>query len=88
MLVGVAEGTSFDIVLQKTELFLRKGRIAKMMVLARKIDDWRRPGRPRNSTGAKKNGCGIQCFFGNAKNTSGSNFNDFGLHFEAHFRLT
>ena len=59
VVLGVAEGTNFDIILSKTVLFLRKGRIAKMIVFARKIDDWRRPGRPGNSKSETKNACGI-----------------------------
>ena len=38
---------------------LRKGRIAKIMVFGRKVNDFRWPGRPRNSKSAKKNACGI-----------------------------
>ena len=59
MVLGVAEGTTFEIILQKTVLFLRKGRIAKMMVFAKKIKDFRRPGRLGNNKNKKKNVCGI-----------------------------
>ena len=59
VVLGVAEGTNFDIILSKTVLFLRKGRIAKMMVFSRKIEDFRRPGRLGNGKNEKKNVCGI-----------------------------
>ena len=59
MILGVAEGTNVDIILSKTALFLRKGRIAKMMVFARNIEDFRRPGRLGNGKNEKNNVCGI-----------------------------
>ena len=58
-----------------------------MMIFIRELNDWRRPGRPGNSKREKKNACGISCFFGDAKKTSGYNFNDFGVHFEVHFLI-
>ena len=56
-----------------------------MIVFIRTLDDCRRPGRPGDSKREEQIACGIWCFFGTAKKTSGYHFNDFGGHFEAHF---
>ena len=49
-----------------------------MIVFITIFGDCRRPGRPGDSKREEMSACGIQCFFGIAKKTSGYHFNDFG----------
>ena len=67
-------------------LFLRKGRIAKMMIFAMKIDDFRRPARPGNSKNEKKKTLAeFSVFSVTQKRRRDAIFDDFWVLFGAHF---
>ena len=72
---------------KKLCVLFRKAGIAKLMFLNRNMHDFRRPGRPGKQQMQEETASGMECFFGRVKKMAGKHFNDFGLHFEVHFRV-
>ena len=58
-----------------------------MIVFARKIEDFRRPGRLGNGKNEKKTFAEFSVFSVTQKRRRDEMFNDFGVHFDAHFWL-
>ena len=56
-----------------------------MLLFARKIEDFRRPGRLGNSKNEKKTLAEFSVFSITQKRRRDAIFDDFGVHFEAHF---